>query len=519
MAKGRKFALALMAVMLVALVSAHATSHVRIVRLSYEDGNVQMSRAAGQGLERAILNSPVVEGSSVVTGGDGLAEVEFENNSTIRLGGATDMTVRQLLINDAGELINEVELVRGVLYFDTRGGKNNVYRVVAADRIFVVQRNAQVRFQMIGDQVEVAVLNGEVQLQDNAEMVKIKKKDTLTVDPTNPAGFVLAKGVDSHPLDRWNSERDSYQTAYANINAGYSSFGGPSKSGSGGPDLAYYGDYFLLPGYGAVWQPYGAASWLGWNPYLAGTWAFVPSVGYAWASAYPWGWLPYHYGSWAYSTGVGWFWVPGNSFQHGGTMTNWQPTAPVVNGPAGYNPPTPPTTPVNGMRPSVVVGRIGRSPAYIPGGPVPPNFRSVIDHSSIVGMTAPMSGASSGGSSTAASRNSRAMNMNGSNSDVARGRTFASPGTGSSNLSSNQANAGRGANHSGHVFMAPSAPGGVSMGDSAPLPPSFGSGATPMHGASAPMQGSAVPMRSSGGASHAGSARGTPRSTATTNPK
>ena len=519
MAKGRKYAFAVMAVMLVAVVSAHATSHVRIVRLSYEDGNVKISRTAGQSLERAILNSPIVEGSSVVTGGDGLAEVEFENNSTVRLGGATDMTVRQLLINDAGELMNEVELVRGVLYFDTRGGKNNVYRVVAADRTFVVQRNAQVRFQMIGDQVEVAVLNGEAQLQNNAEMVKIKKKDTLTVDATNPAGFVLAKGVDSHPLDRWNNERAAYQNAYANNNAGYGGFGTPGSAGSGVSDLAYYGGYMLLPGYGAVWQPYGAASWLGWNPYLAGTWAFVPGVGYSWASAYPWGWLPFHYGSWAYSTGVGWFWVPGNSLQHGGTMTNWQPTTPVVNGPAGYNPPSPPTTPVNGMRPSVLVGRIGRSPAYIPGGPVPPNFRSVIDHSSIVGMTAPMTGASSNGSSAAALRNSRAMNMNGSNSDVARGRTFASPGTGSPNASSNQANVGRGANHAGHVFMAPSVPGEASMGASAPVAPSFGRGAIPMQGASVPMQGSSVPMRSSGGVGHAGSAGGTARSTATSNPK
>ena len=108
MANLRKYALAIVAVMLVAVASAQAASHVRIVRLSYEDGSVQMSRANGQGLERAILNSPIVEGSSVVTGTDGLAEVEFENNSNVRLGQATNVRFRQLLINDAGELINDV---------------------------------------------------------------------------------------------------------------------------------------------------------------------------------------------------------------------------------------------------------------------------------------------------------------------------------------------------------------------------------------------------------------------------
>ncbi len=222
MANLRNNTLAIVAVMLVAVASAQATSHVRIVRLSYEDGSVQMSRATGQGLERAILNSPIVEGSSVVTGTDGLAEVEFENNSTVRLGQATDVRFRQLLINDAGELINEVELVRGTMYFDTRFGKNNIYRVVAADRTFVVPRKSQVRFMMNGDEVEVSVLNGEAQLvNNNAEIVKIKKNDTLNSDASNSAGFTIAKGVDGIPLDRWNNERAAYQTVYAYNNTGY----------------------------------------------------------------------------------------------------------------------------------------------------------------------------------------------------------------------------------------------------------------------------------------------------------
>ena len=403
MAKRRKYAVAVMAVMVLAVVSAHATSHVRIVRLSYENGSVQMSRGTGQGLERAILNSPVVEGSSVVTGTDGLAEVEFENNSTVRLGESTDVRFRQLLINDAGELINEVELVRGTLYFDTGSGKNNIYRVIAADRTFVVPRKSQVRFVMNGDQVEVAVLNGEAQLQDNAELVKVKKNNTLTSDASNPAGFAIAKGVDSLPLDRWNSERAAYQNVYAYNNTGY---GSPALAGYGFQDLAYYGGFFNAPGYGLVWQPYGVSNWMGWNPYVSGAWAFTPGFGYVWASAYPWGWLPYHYGTWGFTPGIGWFWAPGNSMGYNGIVHNWQPTAPVVKGPAGYAAPVPPTASMAGSRPSIMVGRIGRAPAYIPGGPLPPNFASVIDHSRLLGVTGPTMGGMAAGGSAAATRNS-----------------------------------------------------------------------------------------------------------------
>jgi FecR protein len=493
MANFRKNTLVVAAVMLVAVVSAQATSHVRIVRLSYEDGNVQMSRATGQGLERAILNSPIVEGSSVVTGTDGLAEVEFENDSTVRLGQATDVKFRQLLINDSGEMINEVELVRGTMYFDTRFGKNNIYRVVAADRTFVVPRKSQVRFMMNGDEVEVSVLNGEAQLiNNNAEIVKIKKNDTLTSDAGNPAGFTIAKSVDSIPLDRWNNERGAYQTVYAYNNTGYGSYGVPgSLGGYGFQDLAYYGGFMSLPGYGMVWQPYGVSNWSGWNPYLSGAWAYTPGFGYAWASAYPWGWLPYHYGAWGFSPGIGWFWAPGNTTGGGGIVTNWQPTAPVVKGPPGYAAPVPPAVPTNGPRPSILVGRIGQTPAYIPGGPVPPNFASVIDHSRINGLTASTGGATGGGGGITAARNSRATNLRSSSTTGATGNTFATHGSGPSAASSSQsAN-----NRSAHVFAMPAQ--STSQSSAAPWTPGLGVG-----------QGSSAPMHSSGAVSHAAAVSG-----------
>ncbi len=337
--------------MLVVVASAQATSHVRIVRLSYEDGSVQMSRANGQGLERAILNSPIVEGSSVVTGTDGLAEVEFENNSNVRLGQATNVRFRQLLINDAGELINEVELVRGTMYFDTGSGKNNIYRVVAADRTFVVPRKSEVRFMMNGDDVEVSVLNGEAQLiNNNAEIVKIKKNDTLTSDAGNSAGFTIAKGFDSIPLDRWNNERASYQTVYSYNNTGYGSYGVPgSLGGYGFQDLAYYGGFMSLAGIrdglAALWRLK-----LAWGGILTS-----PGHGHTRRASAMRG-LPLIPGVGCLITtargdtrpGLAGSGPPAIRPAGGGIVTNWQPTAPVVKGPPGYTAPVPPTAPTNG---------------------------------------------------------------------------------------------------------------------------------------------------------------------------
>ena len=415
--------LACWCVVLLAAVAAQASSHVRIVRLSYVDGKVQMDRANGQGLERAILNAPIVEGSRIVTGSDGLAEVEFEDNSVVRLGEATDVVFSRLLLNDDGDKVNEVELVRGTMYFDTRSSKHDIDRVIAAKRTFVVRHDSQIRFMMIGDQVQVAALTGEAQFENNGQFARIAKNQSVTVDSTNPAGLVLAKSVDSIPLDRWNKERADYQTVYS-----YNNFGAGSKSmsGSGFADLAYYGGFLSLPGYGLAWQPYGASNWIGWDPYMSGNWMFTSGLGYTWASAFPWGWMPSHYGSWFYVPAGGWYWCPGNSFKNGGAVTNWQPVAPVVNGPPGYTAPTPPLVPANGPHPAILVGRIGNSPAYLPGGPVPPNFRSVIqDHSGLTGLNARSSYI--GNTSTyGASHNSRAVSPSHANA-AQNGHVFAIP--------------------------------------------------------------------------------------------
>ena len=58
---------------------AWADSHVRIVRVSSLNGDVQVDRADGQGFDKAILNMPIVYGSRAWTRNDGQAEIEFED--------------------------------------------------------------------------------------------------------------------------------------------------------------------------------------------------------------------------------------------------------------------------------------------------------------------------------------------------------------------------------------------------------------------------------------------------------
>lgn len=370
-----------------ATIGAFAESHVRIVRLSSVEGKVQMDRGTGEGLERAILNTPIVEGTRIVTGSDGLAEVEFENQSALRLAENSEVRFTQLLLNDAGDKVNQIQVVTGIVYLDSAAKGDDVYRLMAGDQTLVARRDTLMRVNAASNQVQVAVFKGDVRLENQPQPVTVQKKETLTFDPANASGYTVAKNIESSQFDSWNKEREAYASTYAQ-NQGY---GGPNRA-YGLQDLNYYGEYSYAPGYGYVWQPFGFAnSMIGWNPYSNGAWMFYPGMGYAWASAYPWGWLPYHYGSWSYIKGTGWAWVPGNTYRGSWYATNFQKVPSVRKAPTGWTAAAPPATvtTANGAMPTVVVGKAGTSPAYIPGGRIPPDFGKVIAGRSANANTAP----------------------------------------------------------------------------------------------------------------------------------
>ena len=75
--------------------------------------------------------------------------------------------------------------------------------------------------------------------------------------------------------------------------------------------LAPYGNWLQVPGYGWAWNPGVAAADPSWRPYAdEGQWAYT-DAGLYWQSNYPWGDIAFHYGRWAYNGGYGgWLWIP-----------------------------------------------------------------------------------------------------------------------------------------------------------------------------------------------------------------
>lgn len=282
-------------------------SRVRIVRLSQAQGHIGLDRGTGK-VESTMQNMPIVEHSRLATGEDGYAEVEFEDGSTLRLAPDSQVDFPQLILRGTGAKATTVRLVKGTLYVNLEGTKNNEFTVQTGNSTMTVQPSSHMRLETEGNKATLTVFRGDVQMQAGTETASIEKKRSVTFDlNAEPEKLEIAKKVEDAPYDRWDKDAIDYHDRYMKSNAF-----GSSLYSYGIPDLNYYGSFINSGGCGYMWRPYFVGS--AWDPYGNGVWAWYQGAGYSWVSPYPWGWLPYHSGTWAFCPGVGWGWHPGSTW-------------------------------------------------------------------------------------------------------------------------------------------------------------------------------------------------------------
>ena len=310
---------------------AFSDSQVRIVRLSYIEGGVQIDR--GMGFDKAMVNLPISQGTWLRTSDDGRAEVEFEDGSALRLTPNTTIEFPQLSLRDSGEKVSTVNVKRGTAYIDFAGNKDNAFTLQVGQQKIALSHAVRLRADIADDKAAVAVLKGDAQVDAASGAVLLKKGQTANFELANADSadnVTLAKNVQHEPYDDWDKHQSEYRQRYAS-NA-YNSY---SPYAYGTADMSYYGNFFNAPGYGTMWRPYFAGA--NWDPFMNGAWAFSPGFGYGWVSSYPWGWTPYHYGTWAFVPGYGWAWQPG------GAWMPWYSQPLIRNAPSGFSAPRPPT--------------------------------------------------------------------------------------------------------------------------------------------------------------------------------
>jgi hypothetical protein len=327
-------------------------SHARIVRLSYAKGEVQIDN--DHGFQNATMNIPVTEGNRLVTSSDSWGEVQFEDGGTLRLAPETQVTFSELGRNSSGGTLTAIDVDGGEAEIRLHKQDGSEFAVTARNKTILLQHSGRFRVTTSNSiPLEIAVLKGEVSVRDTSSgsEVPVKKGEIFALNTSDVERYSLEKGARADALDRWGDERDDALAAYSARGTNYAE----SPYQYGVSDLNYYGQYYDMPGYGYLWQPYGVN--FGWNPYMNGYWCYSPFYGYTWVSAYPWGWMPYRYGHWIFINGRGWMWQPG-------AWGNWHRRPFLINPPAGFHAPAPPTVVAN--RPGAP-NRVGPLPRGAPG--------------------------------------------------------------------------------------------------------------------------------------------------------
>lgn len=332
----------LSAILLAATLAAQTTdgtapsneiSKVRIVRLSEVRGVVALDRDTGRGFEPAVANLPIVEKSRLQTG-QGVAEVEFEDNSTLRLAPNSLVEFPQLDRVAGGATATSVHLVKGMAYVSLMKTRGNEFNLLFGQQKLQLPPASHIRLQLNGAKATLAVLGGAVPVDGPSGPMDVTRKKTVTFnmqgEAQGQAQPEITKSVVAGPYDAWDQSAAGYHAQTAGLSA-YSS----SPYAYGLNDMAYYGSFQDAGSCGSMWRPYFASA--AWNPFANGVWAWYPSAGYSWVSPYPWGWTPYHFGSWSYCDGTGWGWMPGgawnglNNVIAGGPANG--PITPPINGP------------------------------------------------------------------------------------------------------------------------------------------------------------------------------------------
>jgi len=191
-------------------------SKVRVVRLSEVRGDVALDHNLGKGFEAAFSNFPITEGSRLQTG-MGRAEVEFEDNSTVRLAPFTLVEFSRLQLLPSGGKASTVAVLKGTAYVSLMPSymvstKGNDFLLSFGQEKLHLETSDHIRLQLDEAEARVAVLDGAGKVEGLFGSMKLSKKNTFTFNLANSAEPIATKHVQSAPLDKWdNSEAEIHK--------------------------------------------------------------------------------------------------------------------------------------------------------------------------------------------------------------------------------------------------------------------------------------------------------------------
>src|SRR5437016_3181890 len=268
-------------------------------RLSYAEGEVSYFRPGASDWAPAQVNTALAPGDELYTGNRGNLELQVGARAFVRAWGDSQLG----LVNHEPDFL-QIKVTGGHVALDLRSvDPGRTVEIDTPQAAFTIERAGYYRVDVTqsgssfvtrrSGQATMTPAGGQAVTIASSEEVVLEGVETPTVRS------YVAPELDV--WDRWNYART--EDLIDTISSRYVSAGV-----YGVDDLDHYGNWRVVPTYGAVWVPRDVPG--GWAPYSTGRWVADPRYGWTWVDEAPWGWAPYHHGRWVFVDGY-WAWAPG----------------------------------------------------------------------------------------------------------------------------------------------------------------------------------------------------------------
>jgi hypothetical protein len=246
------------------------TTYAQIVRISYVDGDVRIQRGEPNGRpssaiwEKAAADLPVETGFSLATG-DGRAEIEFENASTIYLGPNSVLTFNDLH-ETAGVPFTEMALLSGTvsLYFHPYVAfEKMILHTPTNDLVARYPDKTNARVEAFTDAVAITSLaGGDLRLPGVARDAVVPGRTFIWLNgqlvdaqSAQEKQVLAARDADRQTTSAWDQWVSGRVAQRNSAIASVMEASGLSAPIPGMAEMAGQGKFFDCAPYGTCWEP------------------------------------------------------------------------------------------------------------------------------------------------------------------------------------------------------------------------------------------------------------------------
>lgn len=182
---------------------------VAIAWLSDVKGEVQLANSTGREFQPAYANTSVTEGNVIQTG-MGRAEVEFEDNSTVRLGPYSLVEFPRLELLPSGARASNVSVLRGTVYVSIIPAyivktQWDDFQLMFGQQRLHLQPSSHVRLELYATGAHLAVLDGAGRVDGPFGPTELVKKRTFTFSFVGESKPAVVNKVAATTMDAWDS--------------------------------------------------------------------------------------------------------------------------------------------------------------------------------------------------------------------------------------------------------------------------------------------------------------------------